>query len=128
MSGTSACEAVERAVTAVHEIAHLTRPAVTSLEVSELRTVTGALAELVAGLPQTLHQLSNYLHATDNLITTDDRLTDPQAAVDRARSCLQHSGAVATDLAAALDEAHQTLSEIAEMTESGARGSTIGRL
>jgi hypothetical protein len=62
------------------------------------------------------------------LITTDDRLTDPWAAVDRARICLRHAGAAATHLAAALDEAHQSLGEIAETTESGARGSTIGRL
>ena len=52
MSGISVCEEAERAVTAVHELALLTRPAITTLDVSELRTVTGALAELAAGLPQ----------------------------------------------------------------------------
>jgi hypothetical protein len=112
----------EQAVTAAHELARLTRPAITTLDVSELRTLTAALADLAAGLPQTLHQLSRYLH-TDGLTATDGQITgDPDTAIGHAAAGLRHAGAAAAHLAAALDAAHQALGDLAENTEPTPEG------
>ena len=117
-----------QAAAVVHELAHLTRPAITPLDVSDLRTVTGALAELAAGMPQTLAQLASYLNAADSLAVTGGQFTgDPQTAVDHARTCLQHAGTGAAHLTAALDAAHQTLGDLAETTETRSVGSIFNR-
>jgi hypothetical protein len=110
----------DRAVTAVHELAHLTRPAITRLDVGDLRTLTGALAELAAGLPQTLNQLGSYLDPADDPTLTGDQSRG--AAVDHARTHLRHAGAAAAHLAAALDTAHQTLGDIAETDREPTKG------
>lgn len=42
----------ERAATAVHDLAHLTRPAITDLTTGDLYDLTGTLTDLVAALPR----------------------------------------------------------------------------
>jgi hypothetical protein len=113
----------ERAVTAAHQLALLTRPAISTLAVSDLRAVTGALAELAAGLPQTLTQLSRYLPAADPRTATDDPVTsDQDTQADHARTQLRHASAAAAHLAAALDAAHQTLADMPETTNPNPKG------
>lgn len=116
----------DQAVTAAHQLALLTRPAISTLQVSDLRTVTGALAELAAGLPQTLGQLSRYLPAADPSTATDDPVTGAQdTPADHALTCLRHASAAAAHLAAALDAAHQTLADMGETTNPNFQGVTF---
>jgi enhancing lycopene biosynthesis protein 2 len=121
----------EQAATALHELARLARPAITPLDISDLRSIAGALAELAAGLPQNLNQLSSYLNDTS-------ASTDPTAGAqdtENARNCLRHAGAAAAHLAAALDATHQTLGGLAETTtiktggqfSTGEKGSIFAR-
>jgi hypothetical protein len=79
MSHTAATLA-DQAVTAVHELALLTRPAITPLHVQDVRTVTAALAELAAGLPQTLRQLSQYLDSAETPTATHRQTTGDATA------------------------------------------------
>jgi hypothetical protein len=106
----------EQAAAAVHQLALLTRPAVTTLDVEQLSATTGALADLAAALPQTLRQLQGYLTDSYN---QEGHLA---IAVDPASDCLRQAGTVATHLAAVLDAAHQTLGDLAETTETTPRG------
>jgi ABC-type transporter Mla subunit MlaD len=112
----------DQAAAAVHELAHLTRPAITTLQVSDLPTLTAALADLAAGLPQTLHQLGRYL--PDGLTLTDDpRTGDP--TLDHAGACLRHAAAAAAHAAGALQAAHQSLGDLAETTQTAPEGVNI---
>ena len=86
----------ERAATAVRELAHLTRPAITDLALSDHYDLTGILSDLVAALPQVLTQLASYPTAGD------------------ARGCLAHASHIATELAVVLGTTHQTLGETVE--------------
>jgi hypothetical protein len=86
----------QRAVDAVHEMAHLTRPAITHLEAGDLYDLAATLTDLVAALPQILTQLSRY------------------TAAGHAATCLAHASRVATDLAVVLDTTHQTLDQTLE--------------
>ena len=107
----------DHAAAAVHELARLTRPAITTLQVSDLATLTAALSELAAGLPQTLHQLSGYLPADDE-----------DTAVDHAAACLRHASAAAAHLAAALEAAHAESSATSPKSpKPNPRGSTFNR-
>jgi hypothetical protein len=115
----------DQASAAVHELACLTRPAITALDVHDLRTVTGALAELAAGLPQTLRQLSGYLTADALTAPSGPYTGDPDTAVAHAHTCLRQAAAAAAHLATALDAAHQTLGELAETTQTGPEGVNI---
>ncbi|HEU4911104.1 MAG TPA: hypothetical protein VFV76_04330 [Actinomycetes bacterium] len=113
----------EQAATAVHKLAHLTRPAITTLDVTDLRATTGALTELAAALPQILNQLSTYLQepGDGNTITVGAQGAEP------ARTSLRHAAVAAAHLAAALDGAHQTLGDLAETTQIKAGGSIFNR-
>ncbi len=118
---TTVTALAERAATAVHELAHLARPAITTLEVQQLGATTGALTDLAAALPQTLRQLQAYL-----TVSHDPGDTTPKA--DPARDCLRQAAAVAAHLAAALDAAHQALGDLAETNRNPKPGgSTFDR-
>lgn len=86
----------ERAATAVHDLAHLTRPAITDLTTGDLYDLTGTLTDLVAALPQVPNQLASY------------------PAAHAARDCLTHASRIAIELSAVLDTTHQTLDETVE--------------
>ncbi len=111
---TTVTALAERAATAVHELAHLARPAITTLEVQQLGATTGALTDLAAALPQTLRQLQAYLTLSHDPGDT--------AKADPARDCLRQAAALAAHLAAALDAAHQALGHLAETDPNQARG------
>ncbi len=66
----------ERAVEAVHDLARLTRPAITELTTTNLYDLTGALSDVVTALPQVLNQLAGY------------------PAADAARNCLAHASRI----------------------------------
>lgn len=97
----------EQALDAARELAHLTRPAITALNIDDLYALTGALAELVATMPQILTQISGYL--------------DSDAAQD-THACLAHARRAAADLAAAADTTHQTLGNTAESIKTNHEG------
>jgi hypothetical protein len=116
----------DQAATAVHDLVHLTRPAITALEVSDLRLLTAALAELTAALPQLLTQLNSYLPADAPLAAPNRQLPDdPHTPGNHARSCLRRARTAAAHLATALEAAHQTLGDLAETPQP--RGSIFNR-
>ena len=102
---TSTATIAEPAVAAIHDLARLTRPAITSLDTDEVTTLTQELTSLAAGVCQTLSQLSTYLNDTD-----------------RARTSMQHAAALAGRLVTALDTAHHDLSDTAETQDSEPEG------
>ncbi len=117
---TSVLTVAEQAAAAIHQLAVLTRPQITALDVRQLGATTSALAELVAALPQTLRQLQAYLTITDGS-------ADAATAADPAGACLHQAGTIAAHLAAALDAAHQALGGLAETTETTPGGSVFSR-
>lgn len=119
---TSVTALAAQAATAVHELAHRTRPAITALHIHQLGATTGALADLVAALGQTLRQLQGYLTVSDG-----QPGHDPATAADTARASLDQASAIAAYLAATLDTAHQALGDLAETTENKAGGSIFNR-
>ncbi len=97
MSGASDTTAVaQRAATALRELAHLTRPAITDLTTSDLHDLTATLTDLFAALPQVLTQLAGYPTAED------------------ARDPLTHASRIAAELVVVLDTTHQTLDNTVE--------------
>jgi|APMI01.1.fsa_nt_gi hypothetical protein len=93
----------------LHELALLTRPAITAMDVNEVAALTAVLAELTAAVPQTLRQLATYLPDQD----ADHQLNTTRHVID-AQASLRAACAAATHLATALDAAHQTLGNTAE--------------
>lgn len=100
----------DTAAAAVHDLALLSRPAITTLDIDDLDHVTAALADLAAALPQTLDQLRRYL---------------PGSTGNNAAARLDQAGAAAAHLAALLDAAHQALGDTAEPTEPNPGGVKI---
>lgn len=99
------------AAAAVHDLALLSRPAITTLDIDDLEHVTAALADLAAALPQTLGQLRRYLpHG---------------ATADRAAASLNQARAAAQHLAGLLDEARQALGDTAGPTKQNPGGVKI---
>jgi hypothetical protein len=94
----------EQAVAATHELARLTRPAITTLDAAEIARLTQTLTKLAAGLSQTLTQLSNYNAAAN------------------AHANLQHAATAAGCLATALNTAHHDLGDTAETPDSEPEG------
>lgn len=99
--------AAERAVDATRDLAHLTRPAITTLNIEDLHALSGALAELAATVPQILTQIRSYL--------------DPHAAID-AHTHLTHARRVADEFAAAVHATHQSLGDTAETIRTNHEG------
>lgn len=106
----------QQAERVIHDLTVLTRPAITTLTVGDLYTITGALAGLTAALPQTLTQLSRYV-------------STPADSATPYRTCLTlaEATAAASLLAAALEAAHQALGDTAETHQTNPRGSTFNR-
>jgi hypothetical protein len=111
----SPADLAERAAAAIHDLTLLTRPAITSLDTSDLHTITGALTQMTTALPQLLRQLSSY----------HEHNTTPHPMAAELRACLQHASAAATHLSTALDTAHQILGNHAETITTQTNGVNI---
>jgi len=117
----------EMAADAIRSLNHTTRPAVTTLDPAEIYTLLAALADIAAGLPQTLTQLQMHLRAERTTVTAGVFAGDAPAAIARARAHLTRASAAAAPLADAIDAAQQVLAELAshdgcetsEMTDQG---------
>jgi hypothetical protein len=94
----------QAAATAMHDVALLTRPAITDLTIADIYDITAALTDLSAAVGQTLHQLQRYLPATEN----------GQAS----STGLHHASVAAARLNTVLDHAHQALGNTAENPEN----------
>lgn len=81
----------QTASSAVHDLAHRTRPAITTPTVSNLHTTASALVELTAALPQVLTQLSCYPHPGP-CPETQDPAHQARAALHRAAATARHLG------------------------------------
>jgi hypothetical protein len=113
---TELTDLAEHAAADLHALAALARPAITALDISELRTITGALADLAAGLPQILNQLARYLQTDAD---------SPGHYADHPRQGLRDAATPAALLAFTLDAAHQTLGDLAETTTGTKHGGSI---
>ncbi len=101
----------DTAAAAVHDLALLTRPAITTLDTDDLEHVTAALADLAAALPQALDQLRRYL--------------PHRPSANPAAARLNQSATTAQHLAALLDHARQALGDTAEPTQPDPGGVKI---